>query len=211
MNLFLDNNVLIGYIFETDHWNSMSLSVMSQKTPKYSSNAVKDECNHKYTSSLRKISNELNKFKKQMRTSNSLKDLEFYLNDTNFKTKDILLDFLKSDPNVNISDFIKKFMNLQWNVEATCHSNYEHILQVIHFHERNKPYKSLYDLCISDGFVTDDYDDVEIVIDAHDLGLNIQNLFFITGDYNHIVSRKQFIIENTSISDVIGLGEFNLS
>ena len=211
MNLFLDNNVLVGYIFETDHWNSMSLNVMSQKTPKYSSSAVKTECNHKYTSSLRKIKIEFNRFKKQMRKSNSLKDIEFYLNDTNFNTKDILLDLLKSDSNANFSDFIKMFRTLQWKVEATCHSNYEHLLQVIHFHERNKPYKILYDLCTLDGFVNDDNDDVEIVIDAHDLGLELQNLFFVTGDYKHIVSRKQFIVENTSISDVIGLGEFNLT
>jgi hypothetical protein len=48
-------------------------------------------------------------------------------------------------------------------------------------------------------------------MDTHDLGLSIDNLFFITDDYNHIVRRRYIIIKNTSISDVIKLGEFNIS
>lgn len=208
MNLFLDNNVLIGYIFETDYWNSNSLKVITGDFNKYSSDTVQNECQYKYTSSLRKLKNELNRFKKQIRVSKSFNDLELFLHSTRFKTKDILLDFLKSNTSVSISDILNKFTNLQWAVESLCRRNYNHLSQVIHYHKRNKPHKELYSLCVSDDFVTDDADDVEIVIDAHDLGLDIENLSIVTGDYKHIVSRKQFIVENTSIYDVIGLGQF---
>jgi hypothetical protein len=85
------------------------------------------------------------------------------------------------------------------------------MLNEIKFHQRHVSYDDLYNLCVSCGFVSDDADDVEIVIDAHDLGLVIKNLLFITGDYEHIVSRRNLIVENTSISDVIGLGQFKFT
>ncbi len=58
MNLFLDNNVLIGYIFETDNWNSKSLDVMTCTLERYSSNTVCQECEDIYKKQLRIIKKE---------------------------------------------------------------------------------------------------------------------------------------------------------
>ncbi len=71
------------------------------------------------------------------------------------------------------------------------------------------PYKEIYQIFDADGLVQIDASDVEIIIDAHHIGLQVKDLFLITGDYEHIVKRRDLIRSNTSLKDVIGLGEFN--
>lgn len=211
MNFFLDTNVLLGYIFETDNWNSKSLEVINHNTPKYSSLSVCYECTHKYENKLKGILKELRKFGKKIRVSKQLDDLESYLLDECFITGDILLEFLNRNIGASKNELMTKFTEFQRGTETRCHLNYKCLLNEITFHQRHVPHRDLYNLCMSCGFVSDDADDVEIIIDAHDLGLNIETLLLITGDYKHIVPRRNFIIKNTSLSDVIGLGEFNLT
>ncbi|WP_048040091.1 hypothetical protein [Methanosarcina mazei] len=209
MNLFLDTNVLLGYIFETDHWNYKSLEVVNCFTPKYSSLDVCKECTYKYESKLKGILSELRKFGRKIRLSKTLDDLESYLRDECVITGDILIEFLNLNTNVSKNELMIRFTEFQRGTEKRCHSNYKYLLNEITFHQRHVSYDDLYNLCLACGFVSDDADDVEIVIDAHDLGLKIDTLLLVTGDYNHIVPRRVFIINNTSLSDVIGLGQFN--
>jgi len=211
MNFFLDTNVLVGYIFETDNWNLKSLEVVNHPAPKYSSFDVCNECTYKYESKLKRVSSELRKFGKKIRLSKSFDDLKSYLQDECVVTEDILLEFLSRNERLSKNEFITKFTEFQRGTEQRCHLNYKHLLDNIMFHQRHVSHDDLYKLCVSCGFVSDDADDVEIIIDAHDLGLTIENLLLITGDYGHIIPRRNFIIDNTSLSDVIGLGEFNLT
>ena len=211
MNFFLDTNVLLGYIFETDKWNSKSLEVVNHKTPKYSSYYAREECASNYGKKIRRVLNELRKFGKRIRVSNSLAEVELYLHEECTLTGDIILEFLKLNKEISLSELIRKFREFQMKAESRCYENYNYILKYIIFHNRSFHHRELYNKCISCGFVPADADDVEIIIDAHDLGLKIKSLFFITGDYTHIISRKDFILENTSIYDIIGLGEFNFT
>ncbi len=212
MHFFLDNNVLIGYIFETDHWNSKSLVVMAHSSEKYSSDNVRRECSDIYNKSLRTLRQEFNKIKKELRRSKTFKleTVKSFLYTNVFEIDDIIMNFLKSNSYSTPAEAISGLNRLQRGFEARCHSNYQDIDSFVIIHTRNKPYRKLYEIFKSSGFVKDDPEDVEIVIDAHDLGLSINPLFLISGDYGHIISRKEFIRENTSIEEVIGLGEFDL-
>lgn len=211
MNLFLDTNVLLGYIFETDNWNSKSLEVVNLCTPLYSSHDVCKECTYKYESKLKGILNEMRKFGREIRLSKSVDDLKSYLQDECIITGNILLEFLSRHSADSPTELMKKFTEFQRGTETKCHLNHKFVLNKIVFHQRHLPHLDLYNLCVSCGFVLDDPDDVEIIIDAHDLGLRIEALLLVTGDYKHIVPRRDFIINNTSLLDVIGLGEFNLT
>jgi hypothetical protein len=53
-----------------------------------------------------------------------------------------------------------------------------------------------------------DHSDVEILVDAHDLGMSIQDLAFISGDGSHILRNKFAILQNTSFSRIISLSSF---
>jgi hypothetical protein len=211
MHFFLDNNVLIGYIFETDHWNSKSLVVMAHNSEKYSSDNVKKECSDIYNKSLRTLRQEFNRLKKELRRSKTFKleTVKFFLYSNAFEITDIIINFLKSNSYSTPAEAISELNKLQREFETLCHGNYQDIDSFVIIHTRNKPYKKLYELFKSSGFVEADPEDVEIVIDAHDLGLSTNPLFLISGDYGHIVSRKELIRENTSIEEVIGLGEFD--
>jgi hypothetical protein len=70
MNLFLDNNVLIGYIFETDNWNLKSLDVMRCSLDRYSSNTVCQECRDIYKKNLSIIKKNLNTLSENLTENN---------------------------------------------------------------------------------------------------------------------------------------------
>jgi hypothetical protein len=210
MNFFRDNNVLIGYIFETDNWSSNSLVVMAHNSKKYSSDNVRRECSDIYDKSLRTLKQEFNKLKKEIKASRLFKieNIKSFLYSNAFKITDVIIYFLRDHSYSTPQDALSGLNNLQRTFEARCYGNYLNIDSLVTFHNRISPYKELYEIFKLNGFVAEDPEDVEIVIDAHDLGLSINPLFLISGDYGHIVPRKKFIIENTSLKDVIGLGEF---
>jgi hypothetical protein len=210
MNIFLDNNVLIGFIFETDHWSSNSLVVMAHDSNKYSSDNVKRECSDIYTKTLRILRQEFNRLKKEIKASRMIKveNIKSFLYTNAFEITDVITDFLRDNSYSTPQEAISGLNNLQRIFEARCHGNYLNIDSLVTFHSRISPYRELYEIFKLNGFVAEDPEDVEIVIDAHDLGLSVNPLFLISGDYRHIVPRRKFITENTSLKDVIGLGEF---
>lgn len=210
MSFFLDNNVLIGYIFETDNWNSKSLVVMACTSEKYSSDNVKRECFDIYNKVLRDLRQEFNRLKKELKTSRTFKieTIKSFLYSNTFEIADIIIDFLRDHSYSTPNEAILGLNNLQRTFEAHCHGNYVNIDSLVIFHSRTNPYQELYEIFKLNGFVADDPEDVEIVIDAHELGLSIDPLLLISGDYGHIISRKELIKENTSLKDVMGLGEF---
>jgi hypothetical protein len=211
LNLFLDTNVLLGYTFETDHWNGKSLDVVSHRYAKYSSNTVATEFNFTSQSRIRKIKGMFNRFKREARLSKSKKAIEAYLKRENFEIKDILLNIIQRCESSDINDIINYVSQYQLSFEQRCLSNVLYLKQIITFHNRTTAHTDIYSLCELDGFVKDDPDDVEIVIDAHDLGQTEKPLLFVTGDYGHIFSRKEFIEDVTSIEEVIYLKHFDLT
>ncbi|MDY0385931.1 MAG: hypothetical protein RBT65_02115 [Methanolobus sp.] len=211
MNLFLDTNVLLGYTFETDHWNGKSLDVISHRYVKHSSVNVSTEFEHNSQTMIRKIKGMFNRFKREARLSKSKKEIESYLKIEDFEIKCILLDLIQKSGSSNINDIINYVNQYQVAFEKRCLLNVNYLKSIITFHNRKTAHTDIYDLCVLDGFVKEDPADVEIVIDAHDLGQKTNPLYFITGDYGHIVSRKEFIENITSIEKVIYLKHFDLT
>lgn len=212
MNFFLDTNVMLGYIFETDNWNSKSIQVVNYNARKYSCDYAQKECYDTYNSKLQKILREFRRFQKMLILAKSITNVETDIHNENFETENILLEFLNTHKHSTLAEIREEFSEFKVEPEIRCHDNYNYILNEIYFHTSKTPHKELSDKLQAYGFLDinkGDADDFEIIIDAHDLGLMIKNLFFITGDYTHIVSKKSLILSLTSIEDIIGLGEFN--
>lgn len=209
MHLFLDTNVMVGYIFETDNWNSKSIQVIQHSAKKYSCDYALNECGHKYNSKLRRINNEFRHVHRQLIQAKSYKDIETYVQNGNLKTKNVLIKFLNAHKHDSLKNTAAELLNFKIAIEKRCHSNYNYIAETVYFHTSSKPHQDVANKLQVHGFLDEDTDDFEIIIDAHDLGLTISNLLFISGDYTHIVSKKSFILSVTSIKDIIGLGEFN--
>lgn len=209
MNLFLDNNVLIGYIFETDNWNSKSLDVMGCDFKKYSSNTVCLECSDIYKKNIRIVKGEFRRLIKKLNLVNSfnLNNVSSFLDD--FYVKDGLIEYFRNNSQNDVKNVISNLRFLQRDMEARCHANYQNINDLVMFCARDNPYVDIYQLFKNDGLEEKEYFDLEIILDAHYVGLSISQLFLVTGDYKDIVSRKDMIIANTSLEGVIGLGQFN--
>lgn len=210
MPYFLDNNVLIGYIFETDNWNSKSLEVMGCHIPKISSDTVKAECSDIYQKNIGKIKREILRSIGEINKSKSIKlaDMQSFTN--TFYSKDVILSFINSNLNTDKSKIINGLRTLFRDAESRCLVNFNSIDKLIIFYKRDKPYNDIYNIFKIDGLTRIDLVDVEIILDAHHIGLQVADLFFITGDYVHIIPRRDIIIKNTSLKDVIGLGEFHV-
>lgn len=208
MPFFLDNNVLIGYIFETDNWNSKSLEVMGCQVPKISSDTVKAECSDIYQKNIGKIRKEILKSISEISKSKSLKidDLKSFTK--NFYSKDVIIGLLNLNLSHDKSTIINGLRTLLRDTESRCLTNFQTLDNLITFYKRDKSYKEIYHVFEIDGLAQIDLIDVEIILDAHHIGLQVGELFFITGDYLHIVPRRDIIKNNTSLKDVIGLGEF---
>ena len=209
MNLFLDNNVLIGYIFETDSWNSKSLDVMGCEFKKYSSNTVCLECSDIYKKNIRIVKGEFRRLIKKLNVVNSfnINNISSILD--NFYIKDCLIEHFIDNPPNDVKNLINNLRNLQRGMEARCHANYQNINDLVVICARDDPYAEIYQLFKNDGLEEKEFFDLEIILDAHHVGLSISQLFLITGDYKDIVSRKDMIVANTSLKGVIGLRQFN--
>lgn len=206
--LFLDNNVLIGYIFETDHWNSKSIEVINSAHRKFSSNTVKSESFDIFNKNIRIIKIELQKTIAEINKSKSFefKKLLPFVDD--FYSKDVIIEYFNNNPQKDKRELMNGLRDLLRNVESRCLTNFKNLDRLITFCTRNEPYKEIYHLFEVDGLAQIDLTDVEIILDAHHIGLQVKDLFLITGDYTHIVPRRDLIKNNTSLKDVIGLGEF---
>jgi len=209
VSFFLDNNVLIGYIFETDNWNAKSLDVMCCDSKKISSDTVYRECSEIYDKKIHKIKNEFQKVITQLNKSNSLDMKKLYLIIDKFNVKKIIIKFLVSSHQTN-NELIKGLRRLLRDMEYRCLKNFQRFEKLVEIHTRNEGYKEIYQIFENDGLVKTDPIDVEIIIDAHHVGLQERDLSFISGDYEHIVSRKDLIESNTSLKEIIGLGQFEL-
>ncbi len=209
MPFFLDNNVLIGYIFETDHWNLKSQAVMNSVPRKFSSNTVLRECSEIYERNIRIISRELQKTIAEMHRSKSLdlKKLSSFIN--GFYSRDVILLFFDRNPKSDKRELINRLRNLLRDTESRCLTNFQRLDKLVTFCTRNQPYSEIYQIFEADGLAMIDPFDVEIILDTHHVSLQVQDLFLITGDYKHIIPRKDLIKSNTSLKDVIGLGESN--
>ncbi|MDD4127636.1 MAG: hypothetical protein PHV39_08115 [Methanomicrobium sp.] len=79
--------------------------------------------------------------------------------------------------------------------------------EFICLHIRRTDYPDLYDGLTNH---VEDPDDIEVVLDAHDLSVLVPKLIFWTGDGAHIVKNRDVILNLTSLSDLRYLGDRSL-
>ncbi len=213
MSFFLDSNVIIGYFFACgDPLGRSSAKVFESEENLYSSSNVWNECwGGGSGGRCRTINYEIvDEF------SNAI----YYLNSGTFDTDDMLMaavgeqlrireiiEYLYEKYSSNKKIFIDRLREAQRKYENDCNSrkcdlNNGSILTI---HHRTISYPVIEQYLDE---TVPDHSDVEILVDAHDLGMRIQDLAFISGDGSHILRNKSAILQIASISRIISLSSF---
>jgi hypothetical protein len=107
----------------------------------------------------------------------------------------------------DLPSFITEMRNARRKFEADCNDRFNEIHNgtTVIFHNRNEPYIALYKILESKII---DISDIEVILDAHHVESTVAQISFVTGDYEHILPHRTFIVENTAISQIIPLGSF---
>lgn len=106
---------------------------------------------------------------------------------------------------------IHRARTLQQNVETIYYQSKSNLSEQLTLHTRREGYIELYDQLVTDISncgVELDPDDLEVVLDAHDLTRTIETLILVTGDLRHIVAAARVICEITDICEVRSLAEY---
>ncbi len=153
MPLFLDNNVLIGYIFETDNWNSKSPKVMGCNLKKFSSNTVKTECYSIYEKNLRIIKVEFQKTIAEINKAKSIELKKLLAFIDTFYSKDVIIKYISNNLQKDKRMLMGDLRNLLADMESRCLKNLQNLDNLLTFCTRDKPYKEIYQIFEADGLV----------------------------------------------------------
>lgn len=118
----------------------------------------------------------------------------------------ILFDFFESYETHPASMVIEQLQTMKETYERTCllHHTTLHDQTVITVHKRRKPYQIQWDLLHT---CMEDPDDIEVILDAHDLAILEGNITLFSGDMGHIVSNRDSILRHTQIEKIVYLGD----
>jgi hypothetical protein len=100
---------------------------------------------------------------------------------------------------------INRARTLQQNAETIYYQSKSKLSEQLTLHTRREGYTKLYNQLVTDisnSSVELDQNDLEIVLDAHDLTCTVETLILVTGDLRHIVAAAQIICEITNICEV---------
>jgi len=208
MPYFVDSNVIIGYIFDNaDTFGKQSKIVLKGVEDIYSGPTVHNECfgideNGKCNTITQKITREFRRAIKELKDNLPIDRLLILIKE--WKTCQILTEMILNYKN-NIKLLIEIIRASQATFEADCDFRRNKIDDLVHFCDRDLPYLEIRDKL--EEFIPDP-DDVPVVLDAHHVGLKIENLMLISGNYWDISVYKRQICKNTSLADVIYLKYF---
>jgi len=202
--------VIIGYYFHSaDHWGKAAETVFADPEPNYTSNFVWCECfgvegGGKCRDVYQKITREFRRAISHLKRGESLTSLTTASSD--WKTHDIIQRIVATyGPEPNNALII--FIAVKERYDEICFQRWANLenRELLMIHQRTSPYKELWDRFHS--AMTDD-DDIEVVLDAHDLSGQVLEVVLITGDFRDIVSHKGMILAATAIRDIRYLGNF---
>jgi len=126
------------------------------------------------------------------------------MKENEWKTCQILTEIILTHKN-NINILVDIIRVSQDSFEADCDFRRDEIGELVYFCDRNLPYIEIRNEL--EKFIPDQ-DDVPVVLDAHHVGLIIENLILVSGNYWDISAYKRLICKNTSLADVIYLKYF---
>ena len=219
---FFDSNVFLGFIFEHDDWYSASCNCLNNDRVKYTSSNVIGEVEHKIYEIRRIVQDEIlmliHKLNKQRNSMDymTLSDIGWMVN---FVQKKKIKSFIEScvdelkeeQPTFNemasrLRNGLNDYMNdtMKNEIEINRRINEKELNCWV----RRLPYKDLKN-CISQ--YVKDFNDVQILLDAHDLAAKNKSLSltFITGDNNHIIRNKEKLSDVLDINDFDYLANYN--
>ncbi len=100
---------------------------------------------------------------------------------------------------------------LRMNIETLYYQAKEEVKLHLRVHTRRDPYYDIYRwLCnaYDAAGIERDPDDLEVVLDAHDLTRTVSELTLVTGDLRHIVAAAGIICKITAIHEVRSLADY---
>lgn len=108
--------------------------------------------------------------------------------------------------NDSLKTALKKLTAVKEAYESLCRRRRSSLedREMLALHTRTHPYREIWDRFST---VIDDYDDCEVILDAHHVATAIESMVLYTGDYRHIVANRDLILSVTSLHDVRFLGD----
>lgn len=214
MDYFVDSNVIIGYYFDcADQWGADARRVFDSEKQIHSGKFVRLECfgpqdnSGKCITITQEIKDDFSSAISLLLSTNSSEELISTAISEEWRIKEIIMEMF-SQYKDDIIQFIKEIRNVKRKFEADCNERFGKILdkKTVLFHDRTEKYSHIYKLL---GSEIEDKDDINVILDVHHVISKGINVMFISGDYNHIVSKKDFIISNTAIQKIVALGNFS--
>jgi hypothetical protein len=208
---FLDSNVLIGYYFHVaDTWGAEAADVFDDPEPNHSSTGVWVECFGDGTGGRCRtiqhvIVREFRRAVAHLKRDGSAESLLAEAEARGWRTVPLLLDvagLFREQPGAAL----KTLLAVKEQYEALCRRR-RSVLEdqkVLALHARTEPYREIWARFSA---VIDDYDDCEVLLDAHHVAAAIDGMVLYTGDYRHIIANRDLILSATSLHDVRFLGE----
>lgn len=208
---FHDSNVIIGYYFHVaDVWGKSATIVLEDSKQNYTGTFVWAECfgienGGKCKTIKNKIVREFRRAIAALKRNPSVSSLNTQAITEKWRIADIIFGIC-GDSGDDPAVVSKVISELKDDYENECLNRFSRLSDrnFIKLHRRRTDYPELYDGLT--GFI-DDPDDIEVLLDAHDLALSVPEIVFWTGDKAHIAINREIIVNLTDISDVRYLRE----
>lgn len=205
---FHDSNVLIGYYFHAaDGWGRAATCVFDDPEPNYSSTFVWGECfgvenGGKCATIQKKIVREFRRAIAALKRDPSADALEAEV--AAWRIQGVVAEAI-ARAGREAAAIGKVLEEVKTCYEEECARRLARLEDraVLSLHRRRTDYPEIYGGLNA----IDDPDDIEVVLDAHDLALCVPGLVLWTGDLGHIVRNRGRVLDTTAICDVRFLGD----
>ncbi len=208
---FLDSNVLIGHYFHVaDTWGTEAADVFDDPEPNHSSTGVWAECFGDGTGGRcrtiqRVIIREFRRAVAHFRRDGSVDTLLAEAETGGWRTVPLLQ---------NVAGLCCEQPGAALDTLAAVKERYESLCRqrrsvledrkALALHARTEAYREIWARFSA---VIADYDDCEVLLDAHHVAAAIDGMVLYPGDYRHIIANRDLILSETSLHDVRYLGD----
>lgn len=220
MDHFLDTGVFVGYVFRHDHWHQASCNCLSMESAKYTSTNVSAEFSNVVSKIRDEFRDELLIIIDRLHRKNqgdfvSHTDLGWLVM---MGSKSRIARFLNwlatqlKQERLTFGQLVNRLRDAERNYMADTLTQEAAIKKRIGPKDvvcwmRRVTYPTLKNQISGQ---VGDLDDVDILLDAHDLAANknLKSLEFITGDKEHIKDNEDLILKNLRIARIRYLLDF---
>ena len=229
MDSFLDSNVIIGYSLYLDPWHKYAQNVFEKENNAYWSKTVKKESENKIIEKMNiynsffielkyNLQNIIDNFGQCIISKEEFFSILLKIpnNEISMQNKKRIGESIWREggwyDEVNIQELLKIISRIKIMLNSTSEINYNHCLEKLILHFRNKQYKNILEsfnnLSVRNSYIFLHYPDNMIILDAHDLASNDIDLEFITSD-KKLLKFKKSILELTKINKMTFIGDIN--